>query len=55
MKRKYEVRWYEYNLTEERRRRFFTKIAATLFAKYLKSEMIECKIYEYPDNHGERD
>ena len=25
MKRKYEVRWYEYNLTQEKIRKFFTE------------------------------
>lgn len=34
MKRKYEVRWYECNLTEEKRRKFFTEIGARVFALY---------------------
>lgn len=37
MKRKYEVRWYELNLTKERSRKFFTAIGAALFAAYLET------------------
>ncbi len=51
LKKKYEVRWYECNLTEERRRRFFTKIATVLFVARLDAEQIECKVYELSDNH----
>lgn len=47
MKRKYEVRWYEYNLTEEKRRKFFTEIGAAMFATYLKIyENVKPKILE---------
>lgn len=48
MKRKYEVRWHEYNLTEEKRRKFFTKLGAIFFASYIeayeyaKPELHEC-------------
>jgi hypothetical protein len=35
MKRKYQVRWYEYNLTNERSRKFFTEWGAVLFAYYI--------------------
>ena len=40
MKKKYEVRWYEYNLTHERTKTFVTKIAAVMFAAYMEA-------YEY--------
>lgn len=48
MKRKYEVRWYEHNLTQPRSRKFFTKWGAIIFAAYIeayeyaKSEIYEC-------------
>ena len=32
----YEVRWYEFNLTEMRKRRFFTETGAYLFRFYLE-------------------
>lgn len=32
MKRKYQVRWYEYNLTQPRSRNFFTEIGAQIFS-----------------------
>ena len=45
MKRKYEVRWYEYNLTEERRK-FFTHWGAIIFMAYLEAyENVEPVIY----------
>lgn len=37
MKRKYEVRWYELNLTKEKSRKFFTAIGAALFVAYLET------------------
>lgn len=40
MKRKYEVRWYECNLTEEKSRKFFTEWGAIAFAAYI--EAYEC-------------
>ena len=40
VKKRYEVRWYELNLTQEKRRKFFTKIGAIFFASYLEA-------YEY--------
>lgn len=47
MKRKFEVRWYECNLTIEKKRKFFTKIGASLFAGYLqRCEMLDTKVYE---------
>ena len=47
MKRKYEVRWYECNLTEERSRKFFTEIGAAMFAAYLEVyENVKPKINE---------
>ena len=46
MKRKYEVRWYECNLTEERSRKFFTKKGALLFMCYLETfENVQPVIY----------
>lgn len=42
MKKKYEVRWYELNLTKEKCRKFFTKIGAAFFASYLEA-------YEYAE------
>lgn len=37
MKKKYEVRWYEHNLTEQRCRNFFTKVGAIFFASYMEA------------------
>ena len=37
MKRKYEVRWYELNLTKEKSIKFFTAIGTALFAAYLET------------------
>lgn len=37
MKRKYQVRWYEYGLTIECRRNFFTKFAAVIYAYYVQN------------------
>jgi hypothetical protein len=51
LKKKYEVQWYECNLTEERRRRFFTKSATVLCVAGLEAELIECRVYELSDNH----
>ena len=46
MKRKYEVRWYECNLTEERSRKFFTHWGAIIFMAYLEAyENVEPVIY----------
>lgn len=36
MKRKWEVRWYEHNLTQEKCRKFFTDFAADFFAWYME-------------------
>ena len=38
--RKYEVKWYELNLTTPMSRKFFTRLGATIFASYLE-------VYEY--------
>lgn len=47
MKRKYEVRWYECDLTEEKKRKFFTEIGAAMFAAYLEVyENVKPKILE---------
>ena len=40
MKKKYEVRWYELNLTNWKCRKFFTKVGAVIFASWLEA-------YEY--------
>lgn len=37
MKRKFEVRWYEYNLTQEKCRKFFTKWGALIFMAHLEA------------------
>lgn len=48
IKRKYEVRWYDLDLTQELRRRFFTDFAASFFAWWLEYKYNECpKIYKY--------
>lgn len=36
MKRRYQVRWYAYNLTEPMYRNFYTEFAATIFYMWLK-------------------
>lgn len=47
MKRRYEVRWYECDLTEMRYRRFFTEKGASLYAWYLKNyQQLTAKIYK---------
>ena len=40
MKKRYEVRYYEYELTNEKVKTFSTKIAAVMFAAYKEA-------YEY--------
>jgi hypothetical protein len=35
MRWNYEVRWYEFNLTERRSRKFFTELGAGLYKWYL--------------------
>lgn len=37
MKRKFEVRWYELNLTQEKVRKFFTEWGAIVFSAYLET------------------
>lgn len=49
MIRDYELRWYEYNLTVERRKRFFTRIGALLYKWYLlrfNGEIAKTYVYE---------
>lgn len=47
MKHNYEVRWYEFNLTERRSRKFFTEIGARIFAWYVETfNGAVTKIYE---------
>ena len=36
MKKKYEVRWYEFDLTNEIRRKFFTEVAANFYAWWIE-------------------
>lgn len=40
MKKRYEVRWYEYGLTQEKVKTFRMKIVAVMFAAYKEA-------YEY--------
>ena len=42
MKQKFEVRWYELNLTKEKSRKFFTEWGAIVFSAYLEA-------YEYTE------
>lgn len=35
MKRKYRVDWYEYDLTQPCTRRFYTELAAVVFAHFI--------------------
>lgn len=54
MKKKYEVRWYEHNLTQERTKTFLTKIAAVMFAAYMEAyEYTTAKIKEIEDESGD--
>lgn len=47
MRWNYEVRWYEFNLTERRSRKFFTELGAKLYKLYLEHfEGAVAKIYE---------
>ena len=51
MKRKYEVSWYELNLTQPRSRKFFTKWGAIIFAAYIEAyEYAKPEIHEYDTN-----
>lgn len=44
---RYEVRWYEFNLTERKSRKFFTELGAKFFAWYMETyEGAVTKIYE---------
>jgi hypothetical protein len=38
MRRKYEVEWYEFNLTQRRSRKFFTETGAILFARWISKQ-----------------
>lgn len=47
MKRRWEVRWYEHNLTQENRRRFFTDIGANFFAWWIEFKYdLRTMVYE---------
>ena len=37
MKKRYEVKWYELNLTIPKTRKFFTKMGAIIFAAYIEA------------------
>lgn len=55
MKRKYEVRWYEYDPTRERSRKFFTKLGAIFFASYIEAyDHVKPKTYEYDPDTDQR-
>lgn len=48
MKRRWNVRWYELNLTEERCRSFFTEVAANFYAWYLEYKYdVKTRIYKH--------
>jgi hypothetical protein len=38
MKREYEIRWYEYELTKPCRKKFLTRAGATLYAIYISKK-----------------
>lgn len=47
MKRRWIVRWYELNLTEERSRKFFTEVGAMFFAWWIEYKYnIITRVYE---------
>lgn len=44
---RYEVRWYELNLTQRKCRKFFTEIGAVIYRWYLEKKCYAyAKIYE---------
>ena len=48
MKRRFEVRWYAFNLTQRKSRNFFTEWGAILFAWWIeKTEGAITKVYIY--------
>ena len=47
MKRRWIVRWYEFNLTEEKSRKFFTEGIANLYAFWLEFKYdIKTRVYK---------
>lgn len=47
MKRRWIVKWYELNLTEEKSRKFFTEAFATLYAGWLEFKYdLKARIYK---------
>ena len=47
MKREYEIRWYEYELTKPCRKKFLTRAVATLYAMYIsKKQNVKVLIYK---------
>lgn len=48
MKREYEIRWYEYELTKPRRKKFLTRIGAAMYAMYI-SRRQNAKVLIYKD------
>jgi hypothetical protein len=48
MRREYEVKWYEFNLTEPKSRKFFTEFGAILFKSWIElTQGAIAKIYRY--------
>ena len=48
MKKKYEVRWYEHNLTREKTRRFFTEVFANFYAWWIEYKYdVKTRICKY--------
>ena len=55
MKKRYEVRYYEYGLTNEKVKTFSTKIAAVMFAAYKEAyEYTKATIKEIEDERNSR-
>ena len=51
VRKRYEVRWYEYDLTKERRKTFRMKICAVMFAAYKEAyEYTKATIKEIEDD-----
>lgn len=46
MKRRWIVKWYEFNLTEEMSRKFFTEVGANFYAWYLEYKYdVKVRVY----------
>ena len=47
MKRRWEVKWYDQNLTQEKCRRFFTEVGANFYAWWIEYKYnIITRVYE---------